>query len=98
MSRQLFDIKANNISPEHVCLALVYASQSLRHYFLPHQLHLMVKANLVHYLLLRPRLTRKLAKWLLLLPKFDIMCETPSAIKGQADIDMIATFSTFSTN
>lgn len=54
----------------------------------------MVKANLVHYLLLRPRLTRKLAKWLLLLPKFDIMCETPSAIKGQADIDMIATFST----
>ncbi|KAK9912139.1 hypothetical protein M0R45_036012 [Rubus argutus] len=36
---------------ERLCLALVYTTQRLRHFFLAHKLHLMVKTDLVCYLL-----------------------------------------------
>ncbi|CAL9005499.1 unnamed protein product [Prunus brigantina] len=39
---------------ELLCLALVYAAQRLRHYFLAHKLHLIVKSDPVRYLLTRP--------------------------------------------
>ncbi|XP_024171557.1 uncharacterized protein LOC112177497 [Rosa chinensis] len=77
---------------ERLCLALVYAAQRLRHYFLAHKLQLMVKTDLVRYLLTKPVLSGRLARWLLQLSEFDIVCTTPRAIKGQAVIDMITLF------
>ncbi|CAL2271820.1 unnamed protein product [Prunus armeniaca] len=64
----------------------------LRHYFLAHKLQLIVKSDPVRYLLTRPVLSGRLARWLLQLSEFDITCTTPKAIKGQAVIDMLALF------
>ncbi|KAB2617922.1 hypothetical protein D8674_013791 [Pyrus ussuriensis x Pyrus communis] len=55
--------------------------QNLRHYFLAHKLHLMVKSEL-----------RRLARLLLQLFELDIICVTPKVIKSQTVIDMLALF------
>ncbi|VVA31951.1 PREDICTED: LOW QUALITY PROTEIN, partial [Prunus dulcis] len=64
----------------------------LRHYFLAHKVQLVVKSDPVRYLLTRPVLSGRLARWLLQLSEFDIVCTTPKAIRGQAVIDMLALF------
>ncbi|CAL2231673.1 unnamed protein product [Prunus armeniaca] len=92
VSRQLRGSEVRYPKTELLCLALVYAAQRLRHYFLAHKLHLMVKSDPVRYLLTRPILSGRLARWLLQLSEFDITCTTPKAIKGQAVIDMLALF------
>ncbi|KAK9943690.1 hypothetical protein M0R45_009291 [Rubus argutus] len=92
VSRQLQGAETRYPKTERLCLALVYAEQRLRHYFLAHKLHLMVKTDLVRYLLTKPVLSGCLARWLLQLSEFDITCVTPRAIKGQALIDMLALF------
>ncbi|BFG24893.1 hypothetical protein CerSpe_111670 [Prunus speciosa] len=92
VSRQLRGAETRYPKTECLCLALVYASQRLRHYFLAHKLQLMVKCDPVRYLLTKPVLSGRLARWLLQLSEFDITCITPKAIKGQAVIDMLALF------
>ncbi|KAK9911758.1 hypothetical protein M0R45_035649 [Rubus argutus] len=92
VSRLLQGAEARSPEAERLCLALVYTAQKLRHYFLAHKLHLMVKIDLVRYLLTKPVLSGRLARWLLQLSEFDITCITPRAIKGQALIDMLALF------
>ncbi|CAL8163112.1 unnamed protein product [Prunus armeniaca] len=92
VSRQLTGAEMRYPKTELSCLALVYAAQRLRHYFLAHKLHLIVKSDPVRYLLTRPVLSGRLARWLLQLSEFDITCTTPKAIKGQAVIDMLALF------
>ncbi|CAL2257562.1 unnamed protein product [Prunus armeniaca] len=92
VSRQLRGVETRYQKTELLCLDLVYAAQCLRHYFLAHKLQLIVKSDLVRYLLTRPVLSGRLARWLLLLSEFDITCITPRVIKGQAMIDMLALF------
>ncbi|XP_021819580.1 uncharacterized protein LOC110761419 [Prunus avium] len=89
VSRQLRGAETRYPKTELLCLALVYAAQCLRHYFLAHKLQLMVKSDPVRYLLTRPVLS---GRWLLQLSEFDITCAAPKAIKGQAVIDMLALF------
>ncbi|KAI5338175.1 hypothetical protein L3X38_017446 [Prunus dulcis] len=64
----------------------------LRHYFLAHKLQFIVKSYPVRYLLRRPVLSGRLARWLLKQPEFGITCTTPRAIKGQTVVDMLALF------
>uniref|UniRef100_A0A2N9I1Y0 RNA-directed DNA polymerase n=1 Tax=Fagus sylvatica TaxID=28930 RepID=A0A2N9I1Y0_FAGSY len=74
------------------CLALVYASQRLRHYFLAHKIQLMTKSHPIRSLLQRPVLSGRLAQWLLQLSQYEISTETPTAIKSQAIADLLAQF------
>ena len=53
------------LEAERACLALVYASQRLRHYFLAHKNQLMTKSHPIRSLLHRPVLFGRLAQWLL---------------------------------
>ncbi|KAK9932282.1 hypothetical protein M0R45_019525 [Rubus argutus] len=92
VSRLLGEAESRYPSTERVCLTLIYEAQRLRHYFLAHKLHLMVKTDPVRYLLTKPVLSGRLARWLLQLSEFDIECVSPRAIKGQAVIDMLALF------
>ncbi|CAL8089885.1 unnamed protein product [Prunus armeniaca] len=92
VSRQLRGAKTRYSKTELLCLSLVYATQLLRHYFLAHKLQLIVKSDPIRYFLTRLVLSRRLARWLLQLSKFEITCTTPKAIKGQAVIDMLALF------
>ncbi|CAL2239733.1 unnamed protein product [Prunus armeniaca] len=92
VSRQLRGVEARYPKIKLLCLALVYAAQRLRHYFLAHKLQLIVKSDPVRYLLTRPVLSGHLARWLLQLSEFDIICTALKTIKGQAVIDMLALF------
>ncbi|KAL6192075.1 hypothetical protein ACLB2K_038462 [Fragaria x ananassa] len=83
VSHLLREAKAHYPNTEKICLALIYATQRLHHYFLAHKLQLMIKTDLVRYLLTKPVLSGHLARWLLQLSGFDIECITPRAIKGK---------------
>lgn len=75
---------------EKACWALVFAAQKLRHYFLTHEVYLVVHDNLVRHLLQQPALSVREARWLFDLLEFDIKCITHKAIKGQALAELLA--------
>ena len=73
-------------------MALIYASQCLRRYFLAHKTQLMTKSHLIRSLLYKPVLSGRLAQWLLQLSQYEIITETPTAIKSQAIVDLLTQF------
>ncbi|KAI5343556.1 hypothetical protein L3X38_011432 [Prunus dulcis] len=62
VSRQLMGAETRYPRIELLCLALVYAVQCLRHYFLAHKLYLIVRFDPVRYLLTRPVFSGHLAR------------------------------------
>jgi hypothetical protein len=84
VSRALKDTESRYSGAERSCLALIYVSQRLRHYFLTHQVQLMIKSHPIRSMLQRPVLSGRLAQWLLQLSQYEIVTETPTAIKSQA--------------
>jgi hypothetical protein len=92
VSRALRDAETRYSGAEWACLALIYASQRLRHYFLAHKIQLMTKSHLIRSLLHRLILSGRLAQWLLQLSQYEIITETPTAIKSQAIADLLAQF------
>ncbi|KAM1343604.1 hypothetical protein ACFX2F_007784 [Malus domestica] len=67
LSRMLTDAELNYSPIEKMCLALMFAVQKLRHYMHAYTIHLVVKADSVKYVMSKPVLTGRLAKWALLL-------------------------------
>jgi hypothetical protein len=53
----------------------------------------MTKSHLIRSLLHIPVLSNRLAQWLLQLSQYEIIIETPTTIKSQAIIDLLAQFS-----
>jgi ribonuclease HI len=92
VSRTLKDAESRYSGAERSCLALIYASQRLRHYFLAHKVQLMTKSHPIRSLLHRSVLSGRLAQWLLQLSQYEIVAETPTAIKSQAIADLLAQF------
>jgi ribonuclease HI len=92
VSRALRDAKTRCSGAEQACLALIYASQRLWHYFLAHKILLMTKSHPIRSLLHRPVLFGRLAQWLLQLSQYEIITETPTTIKSQAIADLLAQF------
>uniref|UniRef100_A0A2N9FNQ7 Integrase catalytic domain-containing protein n=1 Tax=Fagus sylvatica TaxID=28930 RepID=A0A2N9FNQ7_FAGSY len=92
VSRGLKDTETRYSVAERACLALVYASQRLRHYFFAHKIQLMTKSHPIRSLPHRPVLSGRLAQWLLQLSQYKIATETPTAIKSQAIADLLAQF------
>jgi ribonuclease HI len=75
---------------EKHCLALVFAIKKLRHYMLAHKVTLISKVDPLKYLMTRPMLTGRLAKWAIILTEFDITYVSQKAIKGQVLADFLA--------
>jgi hypothetical protein len=92
VSRALRDAETRYSGAKRACLALIYALQSLRHYFLAHKIQLMTKSHPIRSLLHKPVLSGRLAQWLLLLSQYEIITETPTTIKSQAIVDLLAQF------
>ena len=82
----------NYTSIEKAYLAMVFASQKLRHYMLEHTVHLVSKIDPLKYLLSKAPLTGGLAKWMMILSKFDIRYAKCKAIKGQAIDNQLVDF------
>jgi len=75
---------------ERSCLAVVFASRKLWHYMLAHSVKLIGKIDPLKYLLSKADLTGRLAKWVMLLSKYDIEYVEWKAIKGQIIADQLA--------
>ena len=65
ISRALKDAETRYPRAERACLAIVYASQRLRHYFLAYEVWLMTKSHAVKALLQQPILSGRISQWLL---------------------------------
>lgn len=90
LSRRLVDYETGYSPLEKTCLALVWATQRLRHYMLAHPVLLIARMNPLKYLFEKPALTGRTARWLLLLSEFYIKYVTQKAKKGQAIADHLA--------
>jgi hypothetical protein len=80
---------------EKHCLALVFAVKKLRRYMIAHRVTLISKVNPLKYLMTRPMLTGRLARWAIILTEFDIGYAPQKAIKGQAMADFLAAHHTY---
>ena len=92
VSRNLKDAKTRYPRAKRACLTLIYAAQRLCHYLLVHTVQLLTKSHPIHSLLRRPVLSRRQAQWLLQLSEYEIITITPTAVKGQAIVDLLANF------
>uniref|UniRef100_A0A2N9H7S0 RNA-directed DNA polymerase n=1 Tax=Fagus sylvatica TaxID=28930 RepID=A0A2N9H7S0_FAGSY len=63
VSRTLKDAESRYSGAERSCLALIYASQKLRHYFLAHKVQLMTKSHPIRSLLHRQAIADLLAQF-----------------------------------
>ena len=72
---------------EKACLAVVFFTQKLCHYMLGHMVHLISNIYPLKYTLTKISLIGHLAKWVMLLNKFDIEYVEQKAIKCQAIAD-----------
>lgn len=82
LSRSLRGAETNYSAIECNCLALVFATQKLQHYFHAHPVNLITRSNPLRYLLSRPAMSGKTARWLLQLNEFDITLNLWSHPKG----------------
>ena len=94
ISRALKDAITRYLMAERACLAIVYALQRLRHYFLAYEVWLMTKFHAIKALLQQPILSGRISQWLLKLSQYDLKAGTPKAVKGQAIADLLAQFPT----
>lgn len=90
INRKLVGYELNYSLIEWACLAIVFASQNLRHYMLRQKKMLISKIDPLKYLLSRAALTGCLAKWVMILSEFDIEYVDQKAIKGQVIADQSA--------
>ena len=80
-----------NYSPiEKLCLALIFAIQKLKHYFQTYSVRLISRANPIKYVMSRPVLSDRLARWYLQLQQFEIIYVPQKAVKGQVLADFLA--------
>ncbi|XP_058005390.1 uncharacterized protein LOC131181358 [Hevea brasiliensis] len=85
ISKKLLAYEENYSLIERTCLAVVWATKKLRHYFQTHRVIVVSRMDPVKYLFEVPTLVGKLAKWLVLLSEFDIVYETQNTIKGHVE-------------
>ncbi|GMQ02073.1 hypothetical protein CsSME_00048471 [Camellia sinensis var. sinensis] len=90
LSRILVGAEVNYSPIEKTCLALVFALQKLKHYVLEHEVKLISRADPLKYILSRPILSGKIAKWAVILQQFAIEYVSQRAVKGQALADFLA--------
>ena len=88
----LKDVETHYLRAERACLAIVYASQRLCHYFLAYKVWLITKSHAIEALLQQPILSGRISQWLLQLSQYDLRMGTPRVVKSQAIIDLLAQF------
>jgi len=90
LSKKFMASEMNYSLLERTCCALVWASHRLRQYMLSHTTCLISKMDPIKYIFEKPALTGRIARWQVLLSKFDIVYVTQKAIKGSALADYLA--------
>jgi hypothetical protein len=70
-SKQLSAAERNYTTTERECLAMVFSVKKYRHYLLMNQVVFFVDHMAIRYLVNKPELSGRLARWVLLLTEFD---------------------------
>ncbi|KAL0446356.1 UNVERIFIED_CONTAM: hypothetical protein Slati_1763500 [Sesamum latifolium] len=89
LSRTMTPNKLKYSPIEKLCLALIFAIQKLKHYFQSHSIHLVSKANHLKYVMTKPVLSDRLARWYLQLQQFEITYVPQKAMKGKVLADFL---------
>ena len=90
LSKKFTTCEMNYSLLERTCCALVWASHRLRQYMLSRTTWLISRMDPVKYIFEQPALTRRIARWQVLLFEFDIVYVTQKAINGSALADYLA--------
>ena len=90
LSKKFTTCEMNYSLLERTCCTLVRASHRLRQYMLSHTTWLVSKMDSFKYIFEKPALTGRIARWQVLLSKFDIVYVTQKPIKGSALADYLA--------
>ncbi|XP_077232000.1 uncharacterized protein LOC143865636 [Tasmannia lanceolata] len=90
LSKKMLEYEQKYTLLEKTCLALVWATQRLRHYLLSNRVLLLSRMDPLKYLFEKPALTGRTARWLLLLSEFDITYVTQKSIKGRVVAEQLA--------
>nr|XP_027093622.1 uncharacterized protein LOC113714023 [Coffea arabica] len=90
LSKKFTQYEAHYSFIEKSCCTLAWVTQKLRHYLLSHTTYLISRFDSLKYLLEKPMLTGRLAKWQMILSEFDIVFTSQKAVKGQAIADHMA--------
>jgi ribonuclease HI/uncharacterized protein YehS (DUF1456 family) len=90
LSRKLTGAELRYSPIEKMCLALFFSIHKLRHYMQAHTIHLIAKVDPVKYILSRPVISGRLAKWSVAFQEFEIAYVPQKAIKGQALANFLA--------
>ncbi|XP_020598499.1 uncharacterized protein LOC110038079 [Phalaenopsis equestris] len=90
LSRRFIPAEMRYPPIEKHCLSLVFSVQKLRHYMLSHHVDLISRVNPLQYLMTRPTLAGRLARWAMILSQFDISYVPQRAVKGQALAEFLA--------
>ncbi|XP_027158117.1 uncharacterized protein LOC113759746 [Coffea eugenioides] len=69
---------------------LTHHNQKLKHYFQAHSVRLISRANPIKYVMSRPILSDRLARWYLQLQQFEIIYVPQKVVKGQVLADFLA--------
>ncbi|XP_077246046.1 uncharacterized protein LOC143885890 [Tasmannia lanceolata] len=90
ISKKMLEYEQKYTILEKTCLALVFATQKLRHYLLSNRVLLLSRMDLLKYLFEKSALTGRTVRWLLLLSEFDITYVTQKSIKGRVIAEQLA--------
>ncbi|XP_077215694.1 uncharacterized protein LOC143850321 [Tasmannia lanceolata] len=90
ISKKMLEYEVKYTILEKTCLALVWATQTLRHYLLSNKVLLLSRMDPLKYLFEKPALTGRTARWLLLLSEFDITYVTQKFVKGRVIAEQLA--------
>ncbi|XP_077242553.1 uncharacterized protein LOC143883076 [Tasmannia lanceolata] len=86
----MLEYELNYTQLEKTYLALVWATQRLRHYLLSQRIYLVSRMDPMKYLFEKPALIGRTARWLLLLSEFDITYVTQKSVKGRIIAEQLA--------
>nr|XP_016505037.1 PREDICTED: uncharacterized protein LOC107822967 [Nicotiana tabacum] len=89
LSRTLIGAELNYTRVEKICLALLYAIKKLRHYFEAYTIKLISREDPVKFVMTRPVLYGRLARWSILFNQYEITYTPQKVVKGQALADFL---------
>jgi len=78
LSKKFTNCEQRYSSLERTCCALAWAAHRLRQYMLSHTTWLISKMDPIKYIFEKPALTRRIARWQMLLSEYDILCHPES--------------------
>lgn len=89
LSKRFVDYETRFTPFEKTCLALVYVTKRLRHYFFSYKVFLISPIDPIKYIFEKLATIGRTARWLMMLSEFDITSVSQKAIKEQAIDDFL---------